>query len=97
MRAPPQKEESMVQQFDSVLYLRVPRALLDQLDAIVSERKAAQPGHALNRSDVAREILMERLAEEQGERAGRVIVNIAGKQIGHTEPMKPARRPARKR
>jgi hypothetical protein len=47
--------------FDAVLYLRLPQALLDDVDRLTEEENA-RTGYALDRADVVRKILTDAVA-----------------------------------
>lgn len=40
-----------------VLFIRVPKELIDRIDRLVEKRRAEEPWRAVSRSDVARELL----------------------------------------
>jgi hypothetical protein len=49
-----------------VLFVRVSDDLLVALDSLVEQERRKQPWRALSRSDVAREILYDRVRERKG-------------------------------
>lgn len=56
---------------EEILYVRVPRKLLERLDAEAQRQREAHPGEGRSRADIVRSLLLKALDEREAHAASR--------------------------